>query len=263
MSGVIPDGPGRVALARMAFPRGLCRVEGQLGLGMDGLLLAAFAGRHFAARGRREPFCVEIGSGNGGALLALALDLPALSGLGLEIQAQLVEAARENALRLGLEERVEFACLDLADIGPARHGAVMANPPYGLRGDGRPAKSVLRELAMRPAAGGLALFCRAAARLLRHHGHFFCVCKASRLPGLLGELDKNSLGARLALPVAPFAQSPASRVLLLARKGAAADLRIMPPLILHEGCRGGGHKRSWTAQAVFFCPRLACGRPAA
>lgn len=251
--------PAGAPQARKDFPRGLCRVPGQMGIGMDGLLLAAFAGRNLAAKGGEAPFCVELGSGSGGALLALALELPELLGLGLEIQPPLVEAARENARRLGLEARVEFACLDLADVRPARHGAVMANPPYGESGDGRSAKSRLRELAMRSTRDGLGLFCQAAARLLRHHGKFFCICRASRLPALLARLGKNGLGARLALPVAPFGQGPASRVLILARKQAADDLRLLPPLILHERSAAGGMAVNWTAQALAFCPRLACG----
>ena len=260
MSDARPAAPGGVELAREIFPRGLCRADGEMGLGLDGLLLAAFAGLHIAGQVKRQGVCVELGTGSGGALLALALDLPEISGLGLEVQPQLVDAAKENALRLGLEGRIKFACLDLANVKAGAHLAVMANPPYGARGEGRASTSALREQAMRPEGNALAVFCRAGARLLGHHGRFFCIYQASRLPGLLSELDKNSLGARLALPVAPFAQSQASRVLLLAMKGAAPELALLPPLILHEGSRGENRSVRWTAQALNFCPRLACGR---
>lgn len=221
----------------------------------------------------------ELGCGCGAALLGLALRRQETRGLGLDCAAALVDAAGRNACRLGLGNRLSFAVADLADAGalrrlphPAASGgaagaldAVLANPPFGIAGRASP--QGLRELALRARApapelpgsrageGPLPLFCRAAALLLRHKGHFFCLWPAADLPALCAALDAAGLGLRRLLPVRPRQGEPARRVLALARRGAAHDLALDAPLTLHRPPRGPAP--AWTAAALRFCPWLA------
>ena len=265
--------------ARQLFPRGLEQPHGSLRFGADALLLAAFAARGvegMSAARRKQLTAAELGCGCGAALLALALRCETVSGLGLEREAPLVQAATANALHLGLADRLHFAQADLADKAfmtalPAAFGnragsldLVLANPPYGV--EGRPSPSPLRERAMRGAQGKedrtqvLTVVCRAAAALLRHQGYFFCIYDALALPLLSCALDAAGFGLRGLLPVRTHTSKPALRVLVLARKNTAHQCAIEAPLTLHPGkhCKPPADTGSprWSAQALRFCPWL-------
>ena len=210
---------------------------------------------------RKQLTAAELGCGCGAALLALALRCDTVTGLGLEREAPLVQAATANALRLGLADRLHFAQADLADRAllaalPDMNGCkagnldlVLANPPYGV--EGRPSQSHMRERALRGVQGAqvaknrtqvLTVFCRAAAGLLRHQGYFFCIYDALALPLLSSALDATGFGLRGLLPVRTYASRPALRVLVLARKNAAHQCTIEAPLTLHVGKARGGKK---------------------
>jgi len=260
--------------ARRLFPRGLEQPQGSLRFGADALLLAAFASRGVEAMNearRKQLTAAELGCGCGAALLALALRCDTVTGLGLDREPPLVQAATANALHLGLADRLHFAQADLADrtllaalpATPAVPGVngckagsldlVLANPPYGV--EGRPSQSHMRERALRGAQGAhvaenrtqvLTVFCRAAAGLLRHQGYFFCIYDALALPLLSSALDAAGFGLRGLLPVRAYASRPALRVLVLARKNAAHQCAIEAPLTLHVG-KARGDKQD-TAQ---------------
>ena len=271
--------------ARQLFPRGLEQPHGSLRFGADALLLAAFAARGVEGMSearRKQLAAADLGCGCGAALLALALRCESVTGLGLEREAPLVQAATANALHLGLADRLHFAQADLADKAfmaalPAAFGnragsldLVLANPPYGV--EGRPSPSHLRERAMRGAQGKqgthvaedrtqvLTVFCRAAAALLRHQGYFFCIYDAPALPLLSCALDAAGFGLRGLLPVRTHTSKPALRVLVLARKNTAHQCAIEAPLTLHTGkhCKPPADTGSprWSAQALRFCPWL-------
>ena len=275
--------------ARQLFPRGLEQPEGSLRFGADALLLSAFVARHVEslnAPRQAHLTAAELGCGCGAALLGLALRFPGITGLGLDREAPLVQAATVNAARLGLTDRLRFAEADLADrkllselagtTGVSHAGKfdlVLANPPYGVAG--RPSPRHMRERALRGAPGEenreyvLQLFCRAAAALLRHQGCFCCIYDAPALPQLCAGLNDAGLGLRLLLPVRTHRAKPALRILALARKNTAHETVIQTPLTLHTGASTndnsgtskvtGGGKRGprWSTQALRFCPWLA------
>lgn len=276
--------------ARQLFPRGLEQPQGSLRFGADALLLAAFAARSLESMNgarRKELAAAELGCGCGAALLALVLRCDTVTGLGLEREAPLVQAACANTRHLGLDDRLRFAQADLADTAfmatlPATWGCrtgsldlVIANPPYGV--EGRSSPSHLRERALRGTQGKedrahvLTVFCRAAATLLRHQGYFFCIYDALALPLLSGALDVAGFGLRTLLPVRTHVSRPALRVLVLARKNTAHQCTIEAPLTLHAGkartdqsgksqvdtAQGTTGGSRWSAQALRFCPWLA------
>lgn len=204
---------------------------------------------------------------------------PFLHALGLEQDTALCAAATENARLLGLADICRFQQGDLADThflrdcGENAFHLVLANPPYALAGSGRPSASARRDAALRGPApllpGGthasrhrpgpqsgttdpLAVFCRAARRLLRHHGLFCCIFPAADLSRLLSTLERERLGCRRLLPLCPRAGEFAKRVLVLARKDAAAQCRLEAPLPLHDG-------QGWSREALTFCPWLDAG----
>lgn len=265
-----------VAEARAAFPRGLEQPPASYRFGADALLLAAWAARQ--ARGPCRDVA-ELGCGCGAALFAFLLH-PALSSpptrlLGLDVDEGLCRAARRNASRLGYAQQCAFVCGDLRDpavvrsCGLQQFDVVLANPPFHAPGSGRASGLPLRDRALRepsaadpaadPEAGPSAPvllrdFCLAAAALLRHHGRFFCLFPARNISRLLAALEQAGLGLRAILPVQAKAEAPALRLLVEARRQAAADCCLLPPLVLHASPGPAGP--DWTAAARDFCPRL-------
>ncbi|MBN9432934.1 MAG: peptide chain release factor N(5)-glutamine methyltransferase [Bosea sp.] len=72
---------------------------------------------------------VDIGTGSGALLVALASELPAATGLGIDLSPGAAAAARDNAARLGVGDRLLFVIGSYADCaGPA--DVVVTNPPY-------------------------------------------------------------------------------------------------------------------------------------
>jgi release factor glutamine methyltransferase len=85
---------------------------------------------------RARPWRIlDLGTGSGCVLLALLSELPAATGLGVDLSAAAVAIARANAASLGLGERSAFRVGDwLADVaGP--FDVVVANPPYVATGE--------------------------------------------------------------------------------------------------------------------------------
>lgn len=77
---------------------------------------------------------LDLGSGDGRIAIAAASGFGA-RGLGIEIDAQLIDQARENARRAGVEDRVEFLQQDLfqADISQATVVTLYLLPPLNLK----------------------------------------------------------------------------------------------------------------------------------
>ncbi len=107
------------------------------------VLVAAVLAR-IGAQGRvGAPLSVlDLGTGSGCLLLALLSELPAATGLGLDISAAALDVARRNARNLGLSDRARFEVGDWAgdwagdwpgDLGAGSAGSwqvIVSNPPY-------------------------------------------------------------------------------------------------------------------------------------
>ena len=79
-----------------------------------------------------RPFVVDVGTGSGCIVLSLAKEMADGIFLGLDISADAVALAQENAARCGLAERVKFAVADgLDDFDePETVDVLVSNPPY-------------------------------------------------------------------------------------------------------------------------------------
>ena len=285
--------PHAILQARAQFPRGLTQPEGSFRFSVDALLLAAFAGEGLTGRegktrdvgemapdarampGHGKPLAfADLGTGCGVVGLALllahsgltsaGLTSMSLTGTGIEIDAQLADAARDNAARLGLAERFRVLRADIAAPDTTAFDAlppagsmdlVVANPPYRRHGSGRPSPSSQRTRALFEAPGTLSAFAGTAARLLRARGRSCWVYGPDRLPDLLQELRAVGLEPKRMCCVHARADGPATLVLMEARRAGRPGLAVEPPLVLH---RGEGAATALTDEALAFCPLLAC-----
>ena len=73
---------------------------------------------------------VDLGTGTGCVLAALLIECPRAIGVGTDISAKAVKAARENMERLGLEGRARILASDWFSSLKGRFHLVVSNPPY-------------------------------------------------------------------------------------------------------------------------------------
>jgi release factor glutamine methyltransferase len=78
---------------------------------------------------------LDVGTGSGALALAIAHELPDTAVTGTDTSARALELARENALALGLAERVRFLHGSLAE--GAKTDLLVANLPYVAEGEWR------------------------------------------------------------------------------------------------------------------------------
>ena len=76
---------------------------------------------------------LDLCTDSGCILLSLLHELGNSGGLGTDLSEEALEAARENAVRLGLQERAAFRQGDLWEpVGDERFDLIVSNPPYVL-----------------------------------------------------------------------------------------------------------------------------------
>jgi tRNA1(Val) A37 N6-methylase TrmN6 len=203
-------------------------------VGHDAILLAA------ATSARTGEHAVDLGSGVGGAGLALARRIAGVAVTLVEIDPELAALAAGNAQRNGLSDRVRAVRLDVeasaadfiaAGLAPGSVACVLMNPPFNVAQ--QPSPDHARRLAHAASEGTLERWLRAATRLLRADGVVTLIWRAGGLADVLAALGKD-FGAITVLPVHPKPGAAAIRVLVRATKGSRALLKLLPGLLLAD-----------------------------
>jgi len=87
--------------------------------------------RSEVAKNTPKPLVVDVGTGSGCIILSLAQEMRDGMFVGLDISADALALATENAARCGLGERVLFAESDgCGEFDPASVDILVSNPPY-------------------------------------------------------------------------------------------------------------------------------------
>lgn len=213
-------------------------------VGMDGALLAAATAA--VAQEKRARTALELGCGVGGALLSLKARVLELEITGIEREADYADLARHNAADNGVAATILNG--DIGDgfraFGLDRFDIVFSNPPYF----DDPNQLRAPDAAKRPAwiaDDGLGAWLDFAQSAVRDGGHIVFIHRADRLGDILGGLGK--CGAFLIRPIQPFADADAKRVIVRAQRLGKAPLRLLPPLILHDG---GARKHTDAVEAI-------------
>lgn len=225
----------------------LIRKTDGLTFGTDAYLLASFV------RPNPKGYGVELGTGTGIVSLLLAARGRLAHIDAVEIQPDFASLADRNVALNGLEDRVAVHCGDIRDLRPDAFGrefdAVFANPPYMRTDSGKRNESDHKYLARHEVCGTIGDFCGAARRLLKHGGYFYCVWRPDRLTELMTGLSENGLEAKTMAFVHADEDAEPSMVLVCAKKGGAAGLRVLPPLLLHAAIDRQAGRRALSARA--------------
>jgi tRNA1Val (adenine37-N6)-methyltransferase len=210
----------------------------------DPVLLAA------ACPARPGDAVLDLGCGAGAAALCLGARVAGLRLAGAEVQPGYAMLARANAARNGMAMQVATA--DVADLPPDLRrdfDQVIANPPYYAPNAGTRAADPGREAALREATPW-PVWVGTAARRLRPGGWLTLILGADRLAAALSAIDaEGRLGSVSVLPLAPRIGRDAVRVILRARKGGRAALRLLAPMILHDGATHQGDREQYSPEA--------------
>ena len=210
---------------RLRQPRGGYRVA------IDPVLLAA------AVPASAGDIVLDVGCGVGAASLCLARRVPSCRVVAFDRQRELVRLASDNILLNELGGRVTAMAGDLLKppprLEPGAFSHVMANPPFLESGKASPSPSPGKAEASIEGEADLAAWVRFALAMASGRGTMTFIHRADRLPQLLRELSGRA-GDIVVFPLWAGAGKPAKRILVRARKGNAAPLRLLPGLVLHE-----------------------------
>lgn len=197
---------------------------------VDSALLAAFA-RQLPAR-RILDAC----AGNGVVGISVAHAQPNAHLTLIEIQGSLAARAQNNVQRNGLEARATVIHGDLRTF--KGHGAhfdlALMNPPYFTVDEGQTSPQGERATARHQLHGSLESLVSAVHRHLLPQSWLVSVFPTRRLPQLLAAYHAVQRHKLLIQPIYPRAGQDAQITIVAARSSRSPELRLLPPLILHE-----------------------------
>ncbi len=120
---------------------------------------------------------IDLGTGSGAIALAIAVNAPHARVTATDISVKALEIAKQNARRLGIDERVDFRrtdCWDILDAGGAleRYDLIVSNPPYIREGEINSLAPEVRDfeprIALAGGVDGLDFYRRIAAGAAEH-----------------------------------------------------------------------------------------------
>lgn len=194
---------------------------------VDTVLLAAAIEANNGAR------LMEAGCGVGAALIAVAVRSENTHLIGIERDQNIAAIAGENVAMNAMSDRVEIVTGDALDKR-ANWGVfdgVFVNPPFDRDGEGRAPAETRRHAYITELS--IDAWIAALADRLNGGGALTMIHRAAKLPEILAALDGRLGGVEL-IPIRPRADEPAKRVIVRARKGSRAPLRMLKGLDLHD-----------------------------
>ncbi len=201
-------------------------------LGTDSVLLADFVNAGKRTKG------IDLGCGSGILPLLLLTKNEKLHITGLEINPHAAAFAEANLRENGLEERGRIIVGDIRShrelFASGEFDLVVSNPPYFAEGSGAVSPRHDRAAARGELLCTLEDIVCAASYLCRTGGAFFMVHRAERLTDALCLLRQHGLEPKRLRTVSHSAEKEPSLVLIEARRGGSAGIKLMPPLFIRN-----------------------------
>ena len=202
--------------------------------GHDAMLLAA------ATPARPGDRVVDFGAGVGAAGLAVAKRVAGIKLVLVELDANLADLARGNAVANAIP--ADLIVLDVtsaaeaftdAGLSPDSVDVVLMNPPFNDSLRHRASPDQARVLAHVATAATLESWVHTSRRILKSGGALSLIWRADGLAEVLAVLDRG-FGSLKILPVHGEVTTPAIRVLVCATKGGKAPVQIHAALLLND-----------------------------
>lgn len=199
---------------------------------IDAVLLSCFADTY------KKSTILDLGAGCGIMPLILATLNSHAKIFGVEIQESLARLAQKNIEINNFGSRITIFHQDLKNLPipeiPAKVDMVVSNPPYRKMGSGRVNPDSQKAVARHEIKANISDVASCAAKMLDKGGCFALIYPATRLAGLICELQKNNLEPKRLRMVHSNRNSPAMLALVEAVKGAGSQLIVEPVLYIYD-----------------------------
>ncbi|HCU24121.1 MAG TPA: hypothetical protein DF383_03810 [Deltaproteobacteria bacterium] len=200
--------------------------------GIDSLLLARFADLRSSDR------VCDLGAGVGILALWALTRRHVAHATAIEVQAALAELAVKNAEALGVRNRFEILVENWKKakqfLKPHGFHVVMSNPPYRKAATGKAPPDLSKAIAKHEIAGAMPDLIQAAAYLMKPSGRFYLMYPPLRLEELVVELQKARLKIQRMAFIHPYADRPATLVMVEALRSMPRELKVEPPVIVYR-----------------------------
>jgi tRNA1(Val) A37 N6-methylase TrmN6 len=216
--------------------------------GIEPVLLAA------SIQARPGEHVVEAGAGAGAGLLSLAARVAGLTGIGLELDPVMAEAAQHNIAangQTGLSVQIQDV---IAWRPPRPFDHAFANPPWHAT-EGTQPLDAGRRLAKFAADDVLAGWTASLARALRPRGTLSLIVPAALLARGIAALGVAGCAEIAVFPLWPRADIEAKLVILRGVRQGRGPCRMLPGLLLHDETGGftpPARRVLWDGEALPF-----------
>jgi tRNA1Val (adenine37-N6)-methyltransferase len=196
----------------------------------DSVLLANFG------KAKQNDIYVDLCSGSGVVAILFSCKNKIKKSYAVELQPQLADMASRSIEYNGLSGKIQVLNQDLKDIcktlGHESVDVVTVNPPYNPVGE----TSLTDEIAIatHELKTNLETIILQTSKLLKYGGKFYMVHRADRIVDIMYNLRKYNLEPKVLRVVYPNVSKEPNLVLVEAKKGAKAGIKILSPLILNN-----------------------------
>lgn len=197
---------------------------------LDTILLADFV--------KISPKCekvIDFGTGNGALLLYLSQKTKATL-VGLEIQPNRVELAKQNVLLNGLNDQIEIIQQDIKTFKVDGFvDVIVSNPPFFKINEQTKRNITIDEtIARHEVELTLEQLINSISRMLNNNGIAFLIHRPERLTEITQLLKEHKMSLTTIRFVHPTSTQVANHVLIEAKKTKKSELKVLPPLILYQ-----------------------------
>lgn len=183
---------------------------------------------------------LDVGCGVGSVGLCVLARNKTVVLTGIDIQPELIDLARQNALLNGVEDQSHFfhgSLLNEKLIEDNQFNVVVMNPPYMESGTHTPSPEKIKATSHGEGASGASLadWVKYAHRKLKQGGHLTIIHRADRMDDVIVELEKkNWFGSVVVYPLWSHSGEDAKRVIIQARKERYAPCILKSGMVIHR-----------------------------
>ena len=178
---------------------------------------------------------LDIGTGNAPIPLILTKRTTAKI-IGVEIQKEVFELAKESVKLNNLENQIEVINADINnlynEIESDTFDVVTCNPPYFK--NEKENQNIYKTTARHEKSLTLEQLFKISKKVLKNNGVVAIVNRPERLIDIITEMKKNNIEPKKMQLIYPFEDKEANVLLIEGRKNGKSGLKILPPIYTHK-----------------------------
>ncbi|MGA1870093.1 MAG: tRNA1(Val) (adenine(37)-N6)-methyltransferase [bacterium] len=187
----------------------------------------------------RDQRIIDLGTGCGIIPLLLTKKCKYLTIIGIDIQSELIDIAKQNKEANTLSDHtITFINNDIQEVqqawNPGYFNVVVTNPPYYKLGTGRINPHKDKAQARHEISATIPDFIVAASYLLNNGGKFFTIFPVDRLIDLIVSVRDFKLEPKRMRFISSRKSKPPHLFLLEAKKNAKPGLKVETPLYIYS-----------------------------